>query len=243
MNKHTSRRGRPTASAAAGVLLASIALGATACAPQGQQGVAAAPPATTLQASAPGSATPIRPPTPTVSPSAVPPPAAAKPAKPAVNGPILPASVPVSLQVPDIGINTSLVSLGQAADGSMDVPGVQPGDPGGWYKYSPTPGQLGPAVILGHVNTVAGPDGLFYRLHEMKPGEQFSVMRADHSVAVFRVDKLTKVKKATFPTLSVYGNTNRAEIRLITCGGYDPVSGEFTENTVVYGHLVASHKS
>jgi hypothetical protein len=67
------------------------------------------------------------------------------------------------------------------------------------------------------------------------------VTRADHSVAVFQVDKLAEVKKATFPTLAVYGNTNRAEIRLITCGGFNQTTGEWTENTVVYGHLVSSH--
>ncbi|MGA7204257.1 MAG: class F sortase [Specibacter sp.] len=165
------------------------------------------------------------------------------PVTPASVGAVLVASAPVSLQVPQIGISTKLVALGQAADGTMDVPGGQPGDPGGWYKYSPAPGQLGPAVILGHVNNLASPVGLFFRLHEMKPGQQFSVTRADGMVAVFVVDKLALVKKATFPTLAVYGNTNRAEIRLITCGGFDPASGEYTENTVVYGHLVSSHKS
>lgn len=243
MNKHTSRRGRLTASAAAGVLLAGIALGATACGPQSPT-AGAAPQSATLQASAHPSSIPR--PTPTASPAAVSPATPSKPAKPATpatSGPILPASVPVSLQVPQIGLNTALVPLGQAANGEMDVPGGQPGDPGGWYKYSPTPGQLGPAVILGHVNNLASPEGLFYRLHEMKPGEQFSVTRTDHTVAVFRVDKLALVKKATFPTLAVYGNTNRAEIRLITCGGFDPATGEYTENTVVYGHLVSSHRS
>lgn len=240
MNNHTSRRGRLAASAAAGLLLMGAALGTTACAPQDPASAAAAPPSTTLQATAAPSDIPTSTPTPAVSPSAVPP---AAPAKPATTGPVLPASVPVSLQVPQIGLDTSLVPLGQAADGTVEVPGGQPGDPGGWYKYSPTPGQLGPSVILGHVNNLASPEGLFFRVHEMKPGQQFSVVRADHTVAVFRVDKLAMVKKATFPTLAVYGNTNRAEIRLITCGGFDPASGEYTENTVVYGHLVSSHRS
>ncbi|NVM93900.1 class F sortase [Arthrobacter wenxiniae] len=238
MKDKTSRRGRLAASAAAGLLLAGVLLGTTACAPQ-SPGVAAAAPSTALAAPARPSATPR--PTSSVSPSAAPATAPARPAGPAVVGPILPASIPVRLQVPEIGINTLLVPLGQAADGSMDVPGGQPGDPGGWYKYSPTPGQLGPAVILGHVNNLASPEGLFYRLHEMRRGQRFSVTRADHSVAVFQVDKLAEVKKATFPTLAVYGNTNRAEIRLITCGGFNQTTGEWTENTVVYGHLVSSH--
>jgi len=238
MKDKTSRRGRLAASAAAGLLFAGVLLGTTACAPQ-SPGAAAAAPATTL--AAPAHPRPTPPPAPAVSPSAAHAAAPAKPAEPAVEGPILPASIPVRLQVPDIGINTVLVPLGQAPDGTMDVPGGQPGDPGGWYKYSPTPGQLGPAVILGHVNNLASPEGLFYRLHEMKQGQRFSVTRADHSVAVFEVDKLAEVKKATFPTLAVYGNTNRAEIRLITCGGFDQATGEWTENTIVYGHLVSSH--
>ncbi|ALE07725.1 hypothetical protein AL755_10005 [Arthrobacter sp. ERGS1:01] len=200
--------------------------------------MAAPPSASTFTTTAAPTPTPSATPTP-----AKPPATPAKPAKAATVGPILSASVPVSLKVPQVGIDTSLVPLGQAADGTMDVPGGEPGDPGGWYKYSPTPGQLGPAVILGHVNNLASPEGLFFRLHEMKPGQQFSVGRADGTVAVFVVDKLALVKKATFPTLAVYGNTDRAEIRLITCGGFDPASGEYTENTVVYGHLVSSHKS
>ncbi|NVM99579.1 sortase domain-bontaining protein [Arthrobacter sp. SDTb3-6] len=231
MNKHTSRRGRRTASAAAGVLLTGLLFGTAACAPQGAP---AAAPAATMVASAPSA----------VSRAATGVSATASAARqPATTGPLLDASVPVRLDVPAVDIHTALVPLGQAADGSMDVPGGQPGDPGGWYKYSPTPGQLGPAVILGHVNNLASPQGLFFRLHEMKHGEQFTVTRADHTVAVFQVDKLAEVKKATFPTLAVYGNTNRAEIRLITCGGYDAATGVWTENTVVYGHLVSSHKA
>ena len=242
MNKNTSRRGRLTASAAAGVLLTSLVLGTTACAPESLPATAPDPVATSAQTAAPQiPATTSPTPAPSAEASTSAP--AAKPVKPASEGPVLAESAPVSLQVPQVGINTSLVPLGQAADGTMEIPGGQPGDPGGWYKYSPTPGELGPAVILGHVNNLASPQGLFFRLHEMKPGEQFSVTRADGTVAVFEVDKLEVVKKATFPTLAVYGNTNRAEIRLITCGGLDTSSGEYTENTVVFGHLVSSHNS
>ncbi len=83
--------------------------------------------------------------------------------------------------------------------------------------------------------------GVFYRLHELKAGDQFSVTRADYTVAVFQMDRSAEFKKDEFPTLDVYGNTNRAEVRLITCGGYDPSSRLYTENTVVYAHLVSSH--
>lgn len=120
---------------------------------------------------------------------------------------------------------------------------MEVGSPAGWYKFSPTPGEQGPSVILGHVNTTTTPDGVFFKLHELTPGEQFSVTRADGQVAVFAVDRSELFKKDAFPTLAVYGNTDRAEIRLITCDGYDPGTGEFTENMVVYGHLLSSHRA
>lgn len=147
----------------------------------------------------------------------------------------------MTLSIPGIAVTTNLMSLGQDAKGEAEVPPEAAGSPAGWYRYSPTPGELGPAVILGHVNATTSAEGVFYRLHELTPGETFSVTRADGSVAVFAVDRSEVFKKDAFPTLAVYGNTQRAEIRLITCGGYEPSTGEFTENTVVYGHLVSSH--
>lgn len=96
-------------------------------------------------------------------------------------------------------------------------------------------------MILGHVNSTQTDIGVFYRLHELAPGQQFSVTRADRMVAVFQADKSAEFKKDAFPTLEVYGNTGRAEIRLITCGGYDRATNSYIENTVIYAHLVSSH--
>lgn len=132
------------------------------------------------------------------------------------------------------------MTLAREANGEAEVPPEAVGSPAGWYKYSPTPGELGPSVILGHVNATNNPEGVFFRLHELTEGEEFSVTRADGSVAVFAVDRSEIFKKNAFPTLAVYGNTDRAEIRLITCDGYEASSGEFTENFVVYAHLVSS---
>ncbi len=147
----------------------------------------------------------------------------------------------MTLSIPDIGVTTTLLTLARDDKGEAEVPPGEAGSPAGWYKFSPTPGELGPSVILGHVNTTTIAEGVFYRLHELKEGEQFSVTRADGTVAVFAVDRTEVFKKAEFPTLAVYGNTDRAEIRLITCGGYEPSTGDFVENTVVYGHLLSSH--
>lgn len=235
----SSRRGRLVASATAAVLLTSLTFGVAGC------GTATAPQSTSTTPAAPSAASPTpvpSPPTP-VPPSSIPAPPApvTQAAKQQSQGPLLSASAPVSLSIPDIGLSVALTALGRDAKGEAEVPRGQLGDPAGWYKFSPTPGELGPSVILGHVNTTTTAEGVFFRLHELKAGEQFSVAREDGTVAVFAVDRTEVVKKDEFPTLAVYGNTKRAEIRLITCGGYEPATGDFTENTVVYGHLLSSH--
>lgn len=243
----SSSHGRRRAPVTAVLLLATLTLGVAGCGAQAN----ASPPISSQVSSSSSSSAPASPPgaapsttaagttaataAPSPAPITQPPPAPAK-------GPVLAASAPVSLSVPNIGLTTPLLSLGRDAKGEAEVPPGEAGSPAGWYKYSPTPGEQGPSVILGHVNTTTIPEGVFYRLHELKPGEQFSVTRADGSVLVFGVDRTEIFQKASFPTLAVYGNTDRAEIRLITCGGYEPGTGEFVENTVVYGHLLSSTK-
>lgn len=227
------RRGRVFASAAAALLLAggitTIGLGLNAGQSRGDgpaPAVAASAPATTSASPAPA----------TASPSSK---AGTTPAlKPSI---AMKASTPVSVQAPAIGLSTPLLQLGQQADGEVQVPPGEPGSPAGWYKYSPTPGETGSSVILGHVNNTQSPIGVFYRLHDMRPGQQITVTRADHTVAVFTVDRVDVYHKSSFPTVKVYRNADRPELRLITCGGYDPASGEYLDNTVVYAHLVSHH--
>lgn len=160
---------------------------------------------------------------------------------PAQDGPVLPPSEPARLQAPSIGVDTPLIQLGKQPDGQVAVPPGAPGSPAGWYTGSVTPGASGSAVILGHVNAIGTPIGVFYRLHELAPGDHVTVVRADHTAAVFVVDRTDVYHKSQFPTVEVYRNADRAELRLITCGGYDPASGQYVDNTVVYAHLVSSH--
>ncbi len=234
MNIKTSRRGRFIASAAAALIL--LAGCGTASGPAAQSVPPESVAVSTLSATASATASTAPPAATTAAPA----PTAAPPA-PAPTGPVLPASAPVTLDIPGIGVDSPLLQLGNAADGTAEVPPGEPGSPAGWYKYSPTPGEEGPSVILGHVNSTLSNIGVFYQLHEMTTGQQFSVTRADGTVAVFAVDRSAVFHKDQFPTLEVYGNTDRAEIRLITCGGYNPASGLYDDNTVVYGHLVSSH--
>ncbi len=141
-------------------------------------------------------------------------------------------SEPVSLRVPGVGISTNLITLGTEADGTLETPDAY--DVAGWYKYSPTPGQTGPSIIVGHVDNYKGP-AIFYRLKELKAGDNIEVTRADGSIVKFKVDGVQQFQQDNFPTEQVYGNTKYAGLRLITCGGqFNRATGEYLANTVVF---------
>jgi hypothetical protein len=157
-------------------------------------------------------------------------------------GLVLPASVPTDVDVPAIGIHHSLIELGENPDGTLQVPPLSDVSVPGWDRYSPTPGQLGPSVLLGHVDSVGQGRGVFYDLGALRPGDAVSVTRADHTVAVFRVDGVNVYDKGDFPTLLVYGNTPDPQLRLITCGGpFDSATHHYLDNIVVFATLVGVH--
>jgi len=145
-------------------------------------------------------------------------------------------SVPVRLQIAAIGVDTTLMGLGLRKDGTMEVP--PSGFPAGWFTGAPTPGELGPAIIAGHIDW-NGP-GVFYNLHNLKVGNQIAVTRQDGSKPVFRVTRVSQFSKDQFPTTLVYGNLDHAALRLITCGGsFDSGSGLYEDNIVAFADLVA----
>lgn len=153
---------------------------------------------------------------------------------------VLAASAPVTLNIPSIGVRTDLLQLGLEDNGSLQVPqDTGNGAPAGWYSGSPTPGERGPSVMLGHVNALGGHKGVFADLRKLAPGAEINVSRTDGSIAVFTVDRGALYPKNEFPTLEVYGNTPGAELRLITCDGYDPATGLFDDNYVIYAKLKA----
>jgi hypothetical protein len=147
---------------------------------------------------------------------------------------------PTAIAIPAIQVRSSLLHLGQAADGSLAVPPPGPHyDQAGWYRYSPKPGALGPAVIVGHIDSKSGGPSVFFHLGDLKPRDTIDVTRADGSVAVFAVDDVRRFHKTDFPTQLVYGNTDHAALRLITCGGpFDRSTGHYLDNIVVTASLL-----
>lgn len=152
-------------------------------------------------------------------------------------------SNPLRISMPSIGANSTLVPVGTDAQNHMQVPPVSQPQQAAWYSKAPTPGSLGPSVVLGHVNG-DGREGVFANLAKAKAGDQVSVDRADGQTAVFTVYNVTTVDKDKFPTDQVYGNTSDPQIRLITCGGdLDRAAHNYLSNVVVYGVLTGIHKT
>jgi sortase (surface protein transpeptidase) len=139
---------------------------------------------------------------------------------------------PVSLSIPVIGVRTRLIRLGLTARGALQVPAST--SVAGWYADSPWPGQVGSAIVVGHIDSYKGP-GVFFRLRLLRPGDRVYVRHADGTLTVFRVYAEHSYAKDRFPTQQVYGSAPDPELRLITCGGiFDTAIRSYLSNVVVY---------
>ncbi len=165
--------------------------------------------------------------------------AAVDPQGPQTAAAVLPAARPISIYIPAINVSSPVNSVGLNPDHTMETP--HPGslfDQAAWYRYSPTPGQMGPSVIVGHVDSAMGPS-VFFKLGALKPGQRIKVTRADHTTAAFEVDSVESFLKNSFPSRIVYGDTDYPALRLITCGGsFDKETGGYRNNIVVFAHLI-----
>jgi sortase (surface protein transpeptidase) len=145
------------------------------------------------------------------------------------------SSPPVHIRIPAIGVSAAVVRLGLNRDGSLQVPG----DFGvtGWFTGGPAPGETGPAVIAGHIDSRDGP-AVFYRLRELRPGDEITVERTDGSSVRFAVDGVAQYPKQAFPTEAVFGPSPDPMLRLITCGGaFDRSQRSYRDNIVVTARL------
>jgi sortase (surface protein transpeptidase) len=148
------------------------------------------------------------------------------------------AAPPVRIRIPAIGVSAAVVRLGLNRDGTLQVPadfGVT-----GWFTGGPAPGETGPAVIAGHIDSRRGP-AVFYRLHALRPGDRVAVERADGTTVEFAVEGSAQYPKRAFPTEAVFGPSPDPLLRLITCGGtFDRSRRSYRDNVVVTARLASA---
>jgi sortase (surface protein transpeptidase) len=143
--------------------------------------------------------------------------------------------VPVRVEIPSIGVVSSLDRLGRAPDGTVEEPVRW--EVAGWYAPGTRPGDPGSAVILGHVDSKRGP-AVFFRLRELRRGDTVTIGRADGSSVRFVVQRIEQYDKRRFPTDDVYYPTLTPALRLVTCGGeFDATVGRYRSNLIVFATL------
>lgn len=210
-------RGVVVAASAAAVAVGGSCIGIAVAAQQ------SAPQPSVASAQSPVDTTAVAPPAPATAPA---------------TSPRAPRSSPSSISIPAIGVRASFVTLGLEPDGSIQVPADVRHV--GWYRLGPTPGQVGPAIVLGHVDSATSGAGVFFRLGALHSGDQVVVTLADGRQVGFTVYAVREYPKDTFPTATVYGNTPDSQLRLITCGGsFDSATGHYESNVVAFARVIA----
>lgn len=160
------------------------------------------------------------------------------PALSRLGGPVVARSTPVALRIPAIGVAVSVSALGLNPDGTVQVPTDY--QEAGWFRPGPSPGQVGSAVILGHVDSHQGP-AVFFRLRSLQAGNRVEVRLADGVVAHFVVRKVAMYPKKRFPARQVYASRGYSALQLVTCGGeFDAQTRSYRSNVVAYTSLVAT---
>ncbi|MBM0235302.1 class F sortase [Micromonospora sp. STR1_7] len=154
--------------------------------------------------------------------------------------PGLARSAPTSIEIPRIGVNATIMSLGTNPDGTVQVPPLEQADQAGWYEPGASPGETGNAVIVGHVDSAKLGPAVFFDLGSLAPGDMITVRRADGQPAIFRIDSVKSYPKTSFPTELVYGPSDRPGLRVVTCGGdFDQTAKSYLNNVIVFASLTA----
>lgn len=144
---------------------------------------------------------------------------------------------PVRVQIPAIGVDSALESLALGEGGRLQAP--VDFDLAGWYADGVLPGQVGPAIIAGHVDSPSAP-AVFAQIGSLVPGDEIIVTLSDGSALTFAVSDSIQSAKAEFPTAAVYSNVPTPELRLITCGGtFDSSTGHYLDNLIIFAELRA----
>ncbi|MEU5787535.1 class F sortase [Micromonospora purpureochromogenes] len=149
-------------------------------------------------------------------------------------------SDPGTISIPRIGVDAEIMTLGTNPDGTVQVPPLDQAQRAGWYSPGPSPGEVGNAVIVGHVDSAKLGPAVFFELGALQQGDTITVTRADGVKATFAVDEVRSYPKVSFPTELVYGPNDKPALRVVTCGGeFDQAAGSYPDNIVVFATMTA----
>lgn len=146
-----------------------------------------------------------------------------------------PRSVPSQIVIPKIGVHASIMKIGSNPDGTVEVPPLDQAQLAGWYEPGASPGEIGNAVIVGHVDSAELGPAVFFSLGDLRPGDMVGVVREDGEQVDFTIESVRSYPKNDFPTELVYGPTDQIALRVVTCGGvFDEAAGDYPDNIVVF---------
>ena len=149
-------------------------------------------------------------------------------------------SGPTEISIPRIGVTAKIMGLGLDPTGAIEVPSLEQAQLAGWYRLGPSPGEVGNAVVVGHVDSHATGPAVFFNVGALRAGDVIEIKREDRSAATFVVDGVASYPKSAFPTGSVFGPSDRAGLRLVTCGGsFDGEARSYLDNVVVFATLAS----
>ena len=143
---------------------------------------------------------------------------------------------PIRLRIPSVGIRAAFEApLDVTEDQAIEVPTGY--DTVGYYAHGPIPGAVGPAVVLGHVDSYEA-HAVFWPLRWVAVGDEIYIDRADGSTVTFVVTALEDHDQSGFPTEKVYGDVAYPALRLITCSGvYDHERLRYSHNLLVFAQM------
>lgn len=148
----------------------------------------------------------------------------------------LPRSEPARVRIPQLGANLEVFGADAEKDGTPPVPDEEDADQVAWFQGGPSPGEQGPAILVGHLDTHEGP-AAFAGIGSLRPGAEIRIERRDRSTVVFTVDSVEQYEKDNYPNERVYGPTQTPQLRLITCGGSFTEKDGYDANIVAFASL------
>lgn len=155
---------------------------------------------------------------------------------------VVPRSVPTRVSIPQISTDIEVFPAGPEKDGTPPTPDEKDAHRAAWYKDGPAPGEQGPALLVGHLDTKEGP-AAFAGLGSLKPGSEVRIEREDGADVVFTVDSVEQYQKDNFPNERVYGPTRTPQLRLITCAGNWTKENSYDANIVAFASLRPSESA